>query len=655
MSDQNSVSDTKKRLGIFCFYDHAGHADGYIEVLLKALRPYLNDLVIVANGKLDGESRAMFGQFTDQITVRENKGLDAAAYQQAMLALGWDKLESYDEVICFNDTVMGPLYPFSELFDAMEAKNVDFWGITAHPKAKFGEESIPAHIQAYWHVYGKRLVSSGAFQQYWESMPVMTDYAEVTRKHEMRFTPYFEQLGFTWVTYIDAEKYAGLSPYPLLFMPKQIIENDRCPIFKRRSFFVDYGAYFDKTAGQPGSELYDYIREHTDYDVNLIWDTLLRSFNLDDIRQAMHLDYVLPTKALNPREGEAPSSAFIQHVYFMDLLDDTFHYLNSLPESTDLYITSTKDKIPQIRAYADSHGFTHPIEFLPVKNRGRDVSALFVAASGVVLSGKYEVIGFAHDKKSSQVGESGHDGTESQGFAYKLMENTLGSKDYVQNVLTLFVQNPRLGLAAPTPPWHAIYFAHTIPNDWGPNFDGTQKLMHDMLGLDVPMTEAKRTMSAIGSCYWFRVEALKPLFEYGWDYEDFLPEGKMGVDGSISHAIERATGYVAQSQGYYAAWILTDKYAAIELDSLLHASKIFMGTLGPYRWGDSLIENSRSSDAKLTALRVFHERSLRNRIHNRLRGIAHKVILPLPKPLRDAAYNLAWGPVAILRKLRSHK
>ena len=150
----------------------------------------------------------------------------------------------------------------------------------------------------------------------------------------------------------------------------------------------------------------------------------------------MHLDYVLPSQAINPQTHDRPRSAFIYHVYFMDLLEDTCHYIASLPEETDLYITSTEDKIPQIREYMQQHGISHQATFIPVINRGRDVSALLVAACPVVLSGKYDVIGFAHDKKSSQNQENGHHGTESQGFAYKLMENTLGSEAYVKNILT---------------------------------------------------------------------------------------------------------------------------------------------------------------------------------------------------------------------------
>lgn len=159
------------------------------------------------------------------------------------------------------------------------------------------------------------------------------------------------------------------------------------PYFKRRSFFVDYSAYFDQTAGQPALDLYEYLRDHTDYDVDMIWDAILPSYNIDDIRKAMHLDYVLPSQAINPQTHDRPRSAFIYHVYFMDLLEDTCHYIASLPEETDLYITSTEDKIPQIREYMQQHGISHQATFIPVINRGRDVSALLVAACPVVLSG----------------------------------------------------------------------------------------------------------------------------------------------------------------------------------------------------------------------------------------------------------------------------
>lgn len=640
-------SGHKQRLGIYCFYDKYGHAASFIKTFLDDLMDNLDDLVVVVNGQLSDQARQLFSEYTKTIIVRENKGLDVAAYKQAILTLGWEKLESYDEVICLNDTVMGPVYPFREMFACMDRKDVDFWGITAYAGETVDKEQIPTHLQAYWHAYRRSLVSSPAFHEYWETMPLWKDYAEVTRKHEMTFTKHFTDLGFTWASYIDWRKYQGYSSYPLLYMPMQIVRDDRCPIFKRRSFFVDYSAYFDQTAGQPALDLYEYLRDHTDYDVDMIWDAILPSYNIDDIRKAMHLDYVLPSQAINPQTHDRPRSAFIYHVYFMDLLEDTCHYIASLPEETDLYITSTEDKIPQIREYMQQHGISHQATFIPVINRGRDVSALLVAACPVVLSGKYDVIGFAHDKKSSQNQENGHHGTESQGFAYKLMENTLGSEAYVKNILTLFAENPRLGQVTPPPPYHALYFAHTIPHDWGANYEITKELLEDRLGIHVPLSPTKPTASAMGSCYWFRVEALKPLFEYGWKYEDFLPEGQMGEDGTISHAIERANGYICQSRGYYPAWVLSDRYARIEVDSLFYTTAMMMGSSAEARSGESLLTNLRGLNLATSRWRTL--KKAKHRTHLGLQWITSRTVLKLPKPAQSVIYTAAWAPITAVR------
>ena len=640
-------SGHKQRLGIYCFYDKYGHAASFIKTFLDDLMDNLDDLVVVVNGQLSDQARQLFSEYTKTIIVRENKGLDVAAYKQAILTLGWEKLESYDEVICLNDTVMGPVYPFREMFACMDCKDVDFWGITAYAGETVDKEQIPTHLQAYWHAYRRSLVSSPAFHEYWETMPLWKDYAEVTRKHEMTFTKHFTDLGFTWASYIDWRKYQGYSSYPLLYMPMQIVRDDRCPIFKRRSFFVDYSAYFDQTAGQPALDLYEYLRDHTDYDVDMIWDAILPSYNIDDIRKAMHLDYVLPSQAINPQTHDRPRSAFIYHVYFMDLLEDTCHYIASLPEETDLYITSTEDKIPQIREYMQQHGISHQATFIPVINRGRDVSALLVAACPVVLSGKYDVIGFAHDKKSSQNQENGHHGTESQGFAYKLMENTLGSEAYVKNILTLFAENPRLGQVTPPPPYHALYFAHTIPHDWGANYEITKELLEDRLGIHVPLSPTKPTTSAMGSCYWFRVEALKPLFEYGWKYEDFLPEGQMGEDGTISHAIERANGYICQSRGYYPAWVLSDRYARIEVDSLFYTTAMMMGSSAEARSGESLLTNLRGLNLATSRWRTL--KIAKHRTHLGLQWITSRTVLKLPKPAQSVIYTAAWAPITAVR------
>lgn len=126
IQDESSV----KRLGIFFFYDAEGVVDDYIPTLLNGFRPYLSEMTIVCNGKLNEAGEKILSSYTNNLIVRPNEGFDVWAYKTAMESYGWEKLVSFDEVVLFNATIMGPVYPFSEMFETMDQRDLDFWGIT---------------------------------------------------------------------------------------------------------------------------------------------------------------------------------------------------------------------------------------------------------------------------------------------------------------------------------------------------------------------------------------------------------------------------------------------------------------------------------------------------------------------------------------------
>ena len=63
--------------------------DDFITYYLRDLARNLTELIVVCNGKLSKQGRAAFEEFTDQIIVRENKGLDVWAYKTALDHYGW--------------------------------------------------------------------------------------------------------------------------------------------------------------------------------------------------------------------------------------------------------------------------------------------------------------------------------------------------------------------------------------------------------------------------------------------------------------------------------------------------------------------------------------------------------------------------------------
>ena len=69
--------------------------------------------------------------------------------------------------------------------------------------------------------------------------------------------------------------------------------------------------------------------------------------------------------------------------------------------------------------------------------------------------------------------------------------------------------------------------------------------------------------------FWFRPKSLKCLFDKNWTYNDFPPEPNE-TDGTLLHAIERIYPLVAQDEGYYSAWIMSDSFAKIEITNLYY-------------------------------------------------------------------------------------
>lgn len=554
-----------KRIGIFCFYDSAGVVDRYVEYFLEQLCPFLDRLVIVCNGNVDKSGKEKLKNFSSEIIMRPNEGYDISAYCQGMLAIGWDELELFDEVILFNDTVYGPIYPFQEVFTKMdEQKQLDFWGMTryhGHENPKM-RDLYPEHIQSYWTVFRKRLLKSEDFRSYWENLKTIRSYNDAVQGHEAIFTKKFEKMGYQWDVYVDTCDVEDVISYPLFHMPFEMIVHKRCPIIKKKAFTVDYITTLKSSIGNQLRDAFRYIQTSTDYNVDLIWDNLLRTSHFSDIKNNLHLNYILP-ETLAASEKKSEKIGMVLHIYYEDQIESCFHYVQSMPLGTNIFVTTSseeKKKRIEEKVLELLHEYSVQVEIVP--NRGRDVGAMLLGAKDFILS--YDLICFAHDKKTTQI----KPGLIGMGFSYKCFEGILRSREYVTQVIQLFSTSLRLGVAFPPPPNHALYYA-VLGNEWSGNYEGAVQLCNK-LNITVPISEKKEPIAPLGSMFWFRVDALKPLFNVEWQVEDFEEE-PAGKDGTLPYIIERIHPFVAQSQGYFSGWILPQSLAEIELTNLTYS------------------------------------------------------------------------------------
>ena len=104
--------------------------------LLADLRRVLTELIVIANGVVQDEGRKRLSRFADAFVVRENRGFDAGAWKEGIVAVcGEEKLRTFDEVVLANDSFFGPFIPFQTIFERMEERKLDFWGLSVHGEA----------------------------------------------------------------------------------------------------------------------------------------------------------------------------------------------------------------------------------------------------------------------------------------------------------------------------------------------------------------------------------------------------------------------------------------------------------------------------------------------------------------------------------------
>ena len=196
-----------KRIGIFVFYDKAGIADKYIFFLLENMMNVLDDLIIIVNGNLDTNARSSFQKYTNRIYIRDNDGFDAEAYKEVILdPANCNIWSNYDQVVLFNDTFYGPFIDMNFVFDEMQKREVDFWGLSKWKEGMaglFDQQILPDHVQGYFIVIGSKILQCREFVDFWYSMPKIKSYKDAIMYYEVGLTKYFLERKFTYGTWID--------------------------------------------------------------------------------------------------------------------------------------------------------------------------------------------------------------------------------------------------------------------------------------------------------------------------------------------------------------------------------------------------------------------------------------------------------------------
>lgn len=560
------------RLGIFLTYDADGIIDNYIEEMLKDICKELSRLVIVCNGVLSSSGRRKLEKYSDEIMVRENIGFDFCAWKDAMFEyIGFSRIQEFDQLILFNDSFFGPVRSFKEVFDEMDGRDVDFWGLTVHGEVETVRNMCPygyrpRYLQTYFMAFNKRLINDYSFLNYWKNIPVYSEFLEVGEKCSAVITKYFEDLGFSWGVYSDTteletDRETNICHHA--FNTYEIVANRRYPIIKRKSFVLGKARFLRHHTGSDLEDAVNYIGEHTDYDLHLIYEHIARRYDLSEIKESLNLNYIFSDH--REKETDAALSGrtlMVAHLYHEDLIAESIRYLKRLPKETDLFLTTdTEEKKALILRELEEAAQAVTVAVVP--NHGRYISALLITAKDYISQRSYDYIGILHDSHPVindpiTVGAS---------FRRAMWDNIVPSSGYVENVLSFLENNRHIGMLVPPVPFHGKYYSIALANKMEAYAPAVDK-WNQLLQLDCKLPE--KAALALGGVCWCRKEALESVWKNGLQYEDFQEEeGNFDI---MRDAFERMLPYIVQKNGFLTGWCMNERYAASEIENLRYIS-----------------------------------------------------------------------------------
>lgn len=547
----------------------------YAIAQLRALAARL--ILVVEEGALKGAADILDGFKADLVlSFGDKPGSILSGYKLALAALR-DEGRQWDQLILTGSHVFGPITDYATLAQRRADAGADlfapYWHNPALDPRLSAVKGVPRVPYLDCAVFGPALLARADFWDFWDNFQYTEDYWQEFETGLVGFAIYCENAGLS-VLYPLAENILETAD-PRLFEVHKIVATGGpvipIAVFALDPLLHDMNAIYLRDAMEnlrrQVPDLYAHIIAH------VVPNSKARDFCMISDQYA-----VLAGQPDHPDKTAwsfGRIAVFI-HAYYANMMPEFWDLIQKIPCQADLFITtsSPNDKA-HIEGFLADHGW--PKDQTDVRevavNRGRDMSSLFISWRDVILDDRYEVALRLHSKRtpqvSRQVGES---------FKDHLFENLVDTPDYVRNLLDMMEAEPDIGLIIP--PVIHIGFG-TLGHSWFNNRVPLQNLIDDM-ELKVPLDD-HMPVTAYGTMYWFRTDALRAMFAWNWKWEDYNPEPNH-IDGGLAHVQERLIGYVVQAKGYRTVSVMTQRmagryYAKLEYKMQLLASYLASGNV----------------------------------------------------------------------------
>ena len=220
----------KKRLGIYVIYDEQNvicNADLY---LAQEIRSVTSRLIVCVNGSEMIDTQKL-SKYTDEIVVRDNSGYDAGAVKEVICSyLNEGELQNYEELVISNNSFFGPFIPMWEIFETMDSRECDYWGLSGY----MGDKSIFWRgVGSYFWVFRKDIIKEHFLENFIEKYinEKNSDFMETCGIYECR-------LNYELMKRFKPDMYADVGALNIFDAGDLAMMKYSLPIIKRK-FFIE--------------------------------------------------------------------------------------------------------------------------------------------------------------------------------------------------------------------------------------------------------------------------------------------------------------------------------------------------------------------------------------------------------------------------------
>ena len=322
-----------ERLLLYVHYNQHNKVDNHVVYQLKQIRHIYDKLIFISNSQISSPD---YEDLTKEVQIdyflqRKNEGFDFAGWKDGLMLLGFETVSNYNSVTIMNDTCYGPLWDLLPHYEYYDEQDIDFWGMTSHPAMLPDRNFIPKHLQSYFIVFKKSLISSPYFAEFWERIRNFTTVQEAIEFGEIYLTTYFKGKGFKYSSLIENDVQQNKSTVNLTIVRPEILLDYKVPFIKVKAF--------PNTFAQ-APYLLDKIKMISAYPTDLITNHLSNSLLPTPA-------YLGRTKLLqgNPEKARVERIAIVIFIFSErnEVFDNIIKKLDAISYCTDLFIITNNN------------------------------------------------------------------------------------------------------------------------------------------------------------------------------------------------------------------------------------------------------------------------------------------------------------------------